>query len=106
MQFRVGVMVLATLIITAILVVIFGERPKFHGRYKVTITFDEAPGVDKYTPVRKSGILIGRVTNIELTEDSKVQVTAMIDKDRKLYSDEACYLQTSLLGDTWLEVVR
>jgi len=106
MQFRVGVMVLATLIIAAILIVVFREGPKLRGQYKVTITFDEAPGVAKQTPVRKSGVLIGRVSEVKLTEDSKVEVTVMIDKDRKLYTDEECYLQTSLLGDTWLEIAR
>ena len=62
MQFRVGVMFLATLIITGILLVMFGKLPSLIGRnYPVQVRFDYAAGVTKDTPVRKSGILIGRV---------------------------------------------
>ena len=62
MQFRVGVMFLATLIITGILLVMFGKLPRLHRRnYPVQVRFDDAGGVTKDTPVRKSGILIGRV---------------------------------------------
>ena len=66
MQFRVGVMIFATLLITGILVAMFGRLPSlFHGKYKVHVVFEEAPGVTVYTPVRKSGIRIGQVTKVE-----------------------------------------
>lgn len=70
MQFRVGVVVLGTLIITAILLVIFGKLPSLiPGRYyTIRVYFDYANGVDKDTPVRKSGVLIGRVTDVRLTD--------------------------------------
>ncbi len=62
MQFRVGVMFLATLIIAAILLVMFGKLPSLTGRhYTIQIRFRYAPGVTSDTPVRKSGVLIGRV---------------------------------------------
>lgn len=107
MQFRVGVMFLATLIIAAILLVMFGKLPSLTGRnYPVQVQFDYAPGVTNNTPVRKSGILIGRVDRVELTDhDSKVLVTAKIDSDKSIYENEDCVITRDLLGDTALAFV-
>lgn len=102
MQFRVGVMFLATLIITAILLVMFGKLPNLLGRrYTVQVSFDYAAGVTKGTPVRKSGILIGSVSDVRLTDrDSKVLMTLTIDADKILYQNENCHITRDLLGDT------
>ncbi|MEN6450978.1 MAG: MlaD family protein [Thermoguttaceae bacterium] len=101
MQFRVGVMVLATLIITAILLVLFGKLPQYLGHYTVKVRFNYAPGVTNGTPVRISGVLIGRVKDVQLTDhDKKVLVTLEIQKNRKLYSDEECSITRDLFGDT------
>ena len=108
-QFRVGVMVLATLIISAILVLLFGEMPSLvHGNYTINIRFTDAPGVSRHTPVRKSGIRIGRVTGIRFAEDDKtVLVTVSIDASRRLYHNEVCQIMSSLvMGDTALEFAR
>ncbi len=113
MQFRVGVMVFATLIITGILLAMFGKLPKIiHKEYTIEITFPSAPGVKKDTPVRKSGILIGRVSKVKFATDEQgrataaVVVTAAIQGDKRLYHNDICYVQTSLLGDAALEFVR
>jgi phospholipid/cholesterol/gamma-HCH transport system substrate-binding protein len=99
-QFRVGVMFLGTLLCIAILLVMFGKLPSLMGqRYTIYIEFDNADGVTKDTPVRKSGILIGRVSNIQLTEDgAKVLVTAEIYSDKKIYKNEGCYINRPQLG--------
>jgi len=105
MQFRVGVVFLFILIVLAILLVLFGKLPSFiPGRtYTVQIQFDYAGGVSSGTPVRKSGILIGRVESVRLTEeDSKVMVTAKIDGDKSIYQNEEPYITRDLLGDTAL----
>lgn len=113
MQFRVGVMVFATLLIAAILVAMFGEMPNLvHGSYTIKIAFAQAPGVREGTPVRKSGIHIGRVTKVEFARgpsgrpDTRVLVTAQIEGDKSIYPDEACYVQSNLLGDAALEFIR
>jgi phospholipid/cholesterol/gamma-HCH transport system substrate-binding protein len=54
--FRVGVMVLATMLLAAILTLLFGDVPSLmQGTYTVHIKFKDAPGVGEGTPVRKSG---------------------------------------------------
>ena len=109
MQFRVGVMILATILIAAILVLLFmGSTPLLHGTYTIYIKFNDAPGVTRDTPVRKAGIRIGRVRNVQFADDDTgVIVTAEIDRDRHLFDNEQCKAASSLLmGDASLEFVR
>jgi phospholipid/cholesterol/gamma-HCH transport system substrate-binding protein len=98
-QFRVGVMFLATLLIGAILLVLFGKLPRYIGHYTIYVRFSNANGVTRYTPIRKSGILIGRVSDVQLVDsDSGVLVSAEIDNDKKLYQDETCTIKREYLG--------
>jgi phospholipid/cholesterol/gamma-HCH transport system substrate-binding protein len=108
MQFRVGVMVLATIIIAGILMVVMGEVPKLGlGRrtYSLEVHFPKAPGVSKETPVQKSGILVGRVTEVRFADDSTVIVTVGIHSDVKIRKSERCRIKGGLLGDAVLEFV-
>jgi phospholipid/cholesterol/gamma-HCH transport system substrate-binding protein len=105
MQFRVGVMVLATFLITAILVVIFGNHSSLvRPSYVVTIHFPSAPNVTRDTPVRKSGVLVGRVVDVELDETG-VLVKAKIDLDpkRKINRTDIPHINPTLLGDTVID---
>ena len=107
MQFRVGVMALATLLITASLVLLIGKAPALvHGTYTIYIKFKDAPGVSQDTPLRKFGIRIGRVAKVDFADDdSGAIVTAEVDSNRKLRTDEYCRINNSLLGDAVLEFV-
>jgi phospholipid/cholesterol/gamma-HCH transport system substrate-binding protein len=107
-QFRVGLMIFATLLILGILMVMFGQMPSIiYGTYKLNITFDQAPGVTEGTPVRKSGILIGQVSKVRFSEDdTKVDVVVAIQKKFRLHKNEVCRVQLNLLGDASLEFIR
>ncbi|MER3414934.1 MAG: hypothetical protein C4297_01810 [Gemmataceae bacterium] len=78
-KFRLGIFVLGASLLLAILIILFGEFPALFTRpYRYTIRFPQAPGVEAGTPVRKSGVRIGEVTNVELdpdTGDVIVQIT-------------------------------
>ena len=109
MQFRVGVVVLATTIIGAILVTLNGPStselvPWVGGTYRVTIELPQAPGIGPNTPVRKNGMLIGRVKSIDDLDDH-VAVHAAIDSKHKLYPQYQCQVRTSVLGDATIEFV-
>src|SRR5262245_3391603 len=98
-QFRVGVTVLAALIVTGILVLLFGELPALvRGTYVVYIKFRSAPGVTPDTPVLKSGILIGRVRRVQFAPDNEVLVTANIDGGIELFRDEVVQIKAGLIG--------
>src|SRR5208337_3202542 len=92
MQFRVGVMILATILIALILGLLFtGTGPLLRGTYPIYIKFNDAPGVTRDTPVRTAGIRIGRVRNVQLAnDDAGVIVTADIDSGRQLFNNEQC----------------
>lgn len=106
-QFRVGVMVLATVIIAGILILLFNRFPALgQGSYTVQVRFPTAPGVAKDTPVRRSGILIGRVTDVEFDENYNVIATLRIDGDHTIFESDDIRITRSLLGDAELEVVR
>lgn len=107
-QFGVGVLVVATIIATVIMVLLFGEAPTWvhGGTYTLYIHISDAPGVTKDTPIRKSGIVIGRVTDVSFAEDGDgVIITAKIDGNRKIPRTDVCRISNSLLGDASVEFV-
>lgn len=102
-QFRVGIFVLLTIIILMFLIYIFSEVWK--GKYTVFIKPNTAPGVTRNTPVRKNGILIGRVAAVK-TQDDHVVVSLRIDDDELIYENEVASIGTdSFLGDAVVEIL-
>jgi phospholipid/cholesterol/gamma-HCH transport system substrate-binding protein len=114
-QFRVGVTVVAAIVIALILVLLFDGFPTFFTEhpYVVYISFNQAPGVTEGTPVRKSGILIGRVKSVDFAEDIGIKpreglhviVTTEIQANRTIRHDEIPQIGKSLLGDAVIEFV-
>lgn len=105
-QFRVGVMVLATVLILAILLLLFGDLPSLvKGTYTINFAFPQAPGVTQDTPIRVNGVLIGRVREVALDEKVGVMITAKIEDKYVLYRDQVGRIGGSLLGDAVIEIV-
>jgi phospholipid/cholesterol/gamma-HCH transport system substrate-binding protein len=107
LRLRVGVVVLAAALITAFLVARFGDLPlPGGGKYTIFVRFPRAPGVTQGSPVRMSGVQIGRVTSLELLQPTGVRVVAEIDKNRTILDSDACWITSaSVLGDSVLEFV-
>ncbi len=108
LQWRVGVVVLSALLLTGILIVRFSDvSTPFQTAQVLNAHFDHAPGVTVGTPVRKSGILIGRVTNVEFSHDpAGIIVRLEITRpDAELREGEVCRIKSSILGDAALEFV-
>src|SRR5262245_14962048 len=109
MQFAVGLIVFATMIIGGVLATVnspipFGLMPWGRGTYSIAIELQEAPGVGPDTPVRKSGLLIGRVASIE-DRDDRIVVHANIENGRRLFPQYICQVRTSVLGDATIDFV-
>jgi phospholipid/cholesterol/gamma-HCH transport system substrate-binding protein len=103
LQFRVGVVVILAALIIGILIFLFGEG--WTPQYSVTVRAKTAPGVTKNTPVRKNGILIGRVGRVE-TADRGVVLRLNIKRDEKIYQDEVAQIGTeSFLGDAVIDIM-
>ncbi|MGL6226552.1 MAG: MlaD family protein [Thermoguttaceae bacterium] len=114
-EFKIGIMVLTVVVVLVILVFQFG-RQSFVSRgpgYDINVHFDKAPGIKTETPVFKSGVQIGVVRSANL-EDSEsqtyVDVVLQINKDRKIFSNEACRINVPLVAiggpGTTLEIVK
>jgi phospholipid/cholesterol/gamma-HCH transport system substrate-binding protein len=57
--------------------------------------------------VRKNGIRIGYVSNVEMNDDNNgVIVTAAIQDKWKIYDNEVCVPQANIMGDAFLTIVR
>jgi phospholipid/cholesterol/gamma-HCH transport system substrate-binding protein len=107
MQFRLGVLVVAVVLILAIMVLLLGTPETFKPGYPLRVKFVNAGGVEVGTPVRNSGILIGRVSGVDLDEDGGAVVTVKMDDGRKLLPNQTFRIAfTSVLGDVQLEVVQ
>jgi phospholipid/cholesterol/gamma-HCH transport system substrate-binding protein len=107
-QLRVGVVVLTAGIITGVLTFVFGAFPQFgRGEYTIYVQFPAAPGVGVDTPVRKSGIPIGRVSDVKLEDEGGVLLTLRIDDQYTLRLSEAPRITMASLvtGDSVLEFV-
>lgn len=107
MLFRVGLMVLLTLSIAAGFLIVFGHFTHWYAENTFTVRFQQAPGVSAYTPVRKNGIRIGYVTNVEMNEaGTEVIVTVVIQDKWRIYDNEVCVPRANLMGDAYLDIVR
>jgi phospholipid/cholesterol/gamma-HCH transport system substrate-binding protein len=106
-RFRVGVVVVASVIVTVVLIMLFGAGANVLQRqYTLNIMFPEAPGITVDTPVRKSGVLIGRVADVQLDPQGGVRVSARIYRRFTLRQFEIARIGSgSLLGDAVLEFV-
>ena len=108
LKFRLGVVVLTASIVSAILIMMFGAAPDFTGTYyELNIEFPAAPGVGGNSPVLKSGVPIGRVTDVDLQDDGGVLLKMRINSDYKLQQSEICRIRIGSIvtGDAVLEFV-
>ena len=102
-KLRVGFYTLIVLLILGILIFLNSEG--WGSYYNVTLKPQSAPGVREGTPVRKNGILIGRVSSVK-TEDDHVVLKLAIREEERIYENEAISIGAeSVLGDAGLEVL-
>jgi phospholipid/cholesterol/gamma-HCH transport system substrate-binding protein len=107
LQFRVGLLIVTAGVVAAGLVFRFGEmRSLIEKNYAIGVHFEKAPGVERGTPVRKNGILIGSVRAVSFDESrGGVNVLVEIRERYQLRKDSQPMLTRSLLGDATLEFV-
>lgn len=103
LKLRVGLFVLIAGILLTILVFLNSEGWK--RQYMVYIKPISAPGVTVGTPVRKNGILIGRVRTVA-AEDDHVLLGLAINEDSRIFSNEIASIGAeSILGDAVIEIL-
>ena len=101
-ELRVGVVTLLLSGVAAVMAT-FGagvSLPLGASTYQIKIRTDRAPGVGENTPVRKDGVVIGRVASAEFLPEGGVLITADIQPGAPIYqSDTASIRPSSLFGD-------
>jgi phospholipid/cholesterol/gamma-HCH transport system substrate-binding protein len=108
LRFRLGVFVLMTLILLAVLVLLFGGFPTlFKQHHTFVVTFPNATGLSPGTPVRRSGVRVGEVQRVDLDEESGVvRVTLLVDARHIIRRDDRPTLVHGILGgDTSIDFV-
>jgi phospholipid/cholesterol/gamma-HCH transport system substrate-binding protein len=100
MRFRIGAFVLASLLLLAALITLFGSVPTlFKRQHAYTVTFQDAPGISPGTPVRRSGVRIGQVSGLVLDDESgEVRVHLLIDLHHTLRCNDQPTLVVGLIG--------
>ncbi len=102
-RFTVGMFVLLALVILGFLIFVNSEG--FQNKYTIYIKPGSAPGVTEGTPVRKNGILIGRVALVQ-TEDDHVIIGVHINSDERVYANETLSIGADgFLGDAVIEIL-
>ena len=107
-RFRLGIFVLLSLILLAVMVILFGGLPGFFkASNRYTLEFDSAEGVGAGTPVRRAGVKIGEVEELNLNEATgKVLVTIRVDAEYKLRkNDEPTLVQGFLGSDSSIDFI-
>ncbi|MFO1023019.1 MAG: MlaD family protein [Planctomycetales bacterium] len=107
LQFRVGLFVIVAMALGIGVIFRLGEaRWLWNKTYRVTVIFDEAPGVFAGTPVRKNGVTIGHVRKLDFdTDKGGVAVQMDISERHQLRKDSAPRLSLSILGDASIEFI-
>lgn len=101
---KVSIFVVVMLIVSAALVVIFGEF-RFAANNRYHATFSDASRLVGGNDVRIAGVPVGTVDDVKLNPDNTVDVAFSLDKKYQLYtSTRALIRYENLVGDRFMEI--
>jgi phospholipid/cholesterol/gamma-HCH transport system substrate-binding protein len=107
-KFRLGVFVLGTLILLALLIILFENVPRLLSRQLAYhVVFAEAPGLSQGMSVRKSGVKIGEVDGYDLDPDTgEVTVHIIVERKHQLrVGDDAVLSRSLILGEAAINFI-
>lgn len=106
-EFRVGLMAVAALAATVVMVFRFGEiGNRWRSGTRISVIMEDASGIYPQSAVQMSGIQIGRVEQTELIADGRgVRVDVVIDSGFTFKNDSTARASRSLLGDASLQIL-
>lgn len=106
-EIKVGALVLIGLLVASYFVIKienFGGFDDTNSR-TVYVLFDNAAGLQADDPVQVAGVSVGRVEEVELTEDGQARVRLRLDRDIQLHDDAVAAVgSTGMLGDRVLDL--
>ncbi|CAM3601864.1 MlaD family protein [Flavobacterium gelidilacus] len=105
---KLGIFVsLGLLILFAIIFFIGSNQNLFSSKFKISTNFSNVSGLQVGGQVRFSGISVGTIENIEIINDSTVNVIATIDNDVKKFikqDSKASIASEGVIGDKILTI--
>lgn len=108
LKWGVGVIAVATFVVAALLIAASTsfDVPFGVGQYTLLIQTDRAPGVGRNTPVRRDGVLIGRVEQTEPIPGGRL-ITVRVNQDEPILTSDTCQIRpSSLFGDAVIEFTQ
>jgi phospholipid/cholesterol/gamma-HCH transport system substrate-binding protein len=104
---KLGAFSLVLLLFTAIIIVVFGQM-RFDRTSSYTAIFSNASGLRAGQFVRASGVEVGKVSSVELTNGgSQAQVKFDVDRSLPLFEGTTASVRyLNLIGDRYLELKR
>ncbi|MEM9186911.1 MAG: MlaD family protein [Planctomycetota bacterium] len=108
LKWRVGVIAVVTLVVAAVLIAASTsfDLPFGVGQYTVQIFSKKAPGVGRNTPVRRDGVLIGRVDYTESAPGGRL-ITVHLNQGEPVLTTDDCQIRpSSLFGDAVIEFTQ
>jgi phospholipid/cholesterol/gamma-HCH transport system substrate-binding protein len=105
---KVGMFVLATLVLLAVMILKVGDSGfSFGGEKTIYVELDSAVGIDPKTPVQIAGVDVGTVSKIELLPTNKARLSLSVKKDLALAADAKARIKTTgMLGDAFIELYQ
>jgi ABC-type transporter Mla subunit MlaD len=103
-EIKVGIVVVAALVVLGLIVYFLVGTVLARVGYPVEVVFDRAD-VSSGDSVLMSGVPIGRVESVVLTEQSRALVTLRIDRGVKIHTGYTVHIVAgSLLGENFVEI--
>lgn len=105
LELGVGIFVLIGLTCLIYLAVHLGRMEVFGQGYQVSATFDNISGLRNGAAVEVAGVSVGRVENIQVTDDYRAQITMSIDPEIILKEDAFASIRTKgIIGDKYIKL--
>lgn len=108
LEIKTGIMLGAALAgIIVILILIGIEKDVFTKKYRVYFVSPSGAGFNEGMPVKLSGFKIGRVKDMELTDDARVKITMEINSRYGLREGAKAGLsKEGFIGDSYIDVTK
>lgn len=107
-KIKLGIFVTLGLLILFIIIFFIGSNQNlFSSKFKINTNFRNVSGLQVGGQVRFSGIAVGTIESISITNDSTVNVVAMMDKDVKKFiknDSRASISSEGVIGDKLLMI--
>ncbi len=103
---RIGIFVILGLVSFLTVLFLMTDPAGFRGRYNLVTELVDAGGVRAGDPVQMRGVIIGRVTNFQMTESERVAITLeLYDRWQIPLGSSATLAEAGVFGGRTVEVV-